>query len=137
MIFYSCRSPKKEASKWADAKPQGLITLNAGSCFGRCKVYKLEILESGKAIFTAIKNFERLGETTFDLKEDKLKELSTLLEEKGFHNLDNVYLSGARDLQVIEITYKEKVVKFHKMKAPQELVDILDFLRSIIKENDL
>ncbi len=134
LTFYSCKSLKENPPQSAANKIQGTVFLDAGKCFGKCKAYQLKVHESGKAELNAIKNFENLGTSTFDVSDEKLEEMSRLIDKAQFMELDSEYLSGARDLQVFEITYQSKAVRFHKMKAPQELLDVLGFLQALAEE---
>ena len=119
----------------SDTDSAAVISLDVGRCFGRCKVYRLDIEASGKATFTGTKNVKKTGVSSVDLPREKLKDLLHLFEKEGFSELDSQYLSGAKDLQVIEISYKNKAVTFHKMKAPQSLRNLLKALQTIVDDN--
>ncbi len=135
-LFSSCKSSKETPSTKPIEGSEELILLKAGSCFGKCKVYQLKIDKLGKVEFHGIKNMEKLGTSSIKLSNDKMEELFMLFEKQGFLDLESEYLSGARDLQLLEITYKGKAVKFHKMKSPQNLMNIFNSLYALIVENN-
>lgn len=127
-MFESCKS----STKISKADNKVMTSLNAGTCFRNCKSYKLKIYNSGKGELTPLKGFDFLGTKNIEIKKDDLKELSHLLNKANFAEIKSQYLAGVKDLQAYEITYNGRTVKFHKMKAPQELLDVLDLLRSFI-----
>ena len=136
IVVYACKSPRKTSELSSRDTHEELFTFEAGKCFGRCKVYQLKVFESGKAELIAIKNIEELGKSTLYLSNDKLHELSLLFEKSSISQLNEEYLSGARDLQKFKLSYKNKTIAFHKMKAPQELLSILNTLNSLVEEQE-
>lgn len=136
VAFYGCKPLKK--NKTADSidtisEPEW-ITLKAGPCRGKCKVYELHIDVAGTATFNGIKNTEIQGTSMLKLSESEKDDLTKIFDKEGFSKLENEYLSGARDLQVFEISYQEKTVKFHKRKAPENLIQVFNALNTLLED---
>ncbi len=86
--------------------------------------------------YKGIKNVENIGDFHSTIDEEQYKNLIEYLQVNNFETFETTYLSGARDLQAIEIEYNRQVVKFHKRKAPQLLINTLNKLDEIIDEAD-
>jgi hypothetical protein len=105
--------------------------MSKSSCFGKCKVYKVQIQKDIRLIFEGIKNVDKKGIHQSILPESKYDNLSKLLSEIDFEKFDSEYLLGARDLQKVELEYQRKTVVFHKQKAPEPLISIMKMIDNL------
>ncbi len=132
-ILFSCTTKKKVIKPDPDVP---IIRLSKSSCFGKCKVYNFNIFENKTMTYKGIKNVENIGDFHSTIDKEQYKTLIEYFRTNNFKTFETTYLSGARDLQAIEIEYNRQEVKFHKRKAPQLLITILNKLDEIIDEAD-
>ncbi len=145
MIFQACKSQKtqtdgnKAVNTPSDTdnntrpNPNAeLLFLNSKSCRGKCKVYQITVYQSGKADYMGRKNVAKIGEHSLNFTKEELATIEKIFAANDFASLEAEYLSGARDLQGFEIRYKGKNVKFHKMKAPENLKTILEEISGVV-----
>lgn len=92
------------------------VTLERGYCFGTCPVYKVEIYNSGYAVYTGTANTEKIGTFTTKFTKDQLNSLTKVAKEINYMSLDDVYDNkGVTDLpshtSSIVINGERKTVK--------------------------
>lgn len=133
-LFYTCKTINKSGP--IPTQNQNLIYLKAGRCYGKCQVYQLKITISGLVEFIPEKNFAKLEKSTMQLAPEKLVDLMQLIDSTGLNALESAYLSTAKDLQKFEIIYQDKMIRFHKMKAPPGLLNLLNYLQKLIAEQN-
>jgi hypothetical protein len=90
-------------------------TLERGYCFGTCPVYKIEIYQSGYAVYTGKANTEMIGIYTSRFSKEQLSSLTKVAKEVNYTELNDVYDSPITDLPShttsIVIDGKRKEVK--------------------------
>lgn len=120
-------------AKKTDSEAKEIITYTAGSCRGRCKIFDLKIFDSGKVELNAIKNVGESGLRTFNISEEKVKELQSIIETQNSSSLKTKYLiKGNKGSQKFEIIIDGKSIIFHKKKAPKKLMNIKNALDDLI-----
>lgn len=132
-ILFSCTTKQKVIKTDPDV---AIIRLSKSSCFGKCKVYNFNIFKNKTMTYKGIKNVEKIGDFHSTIDEEQYKNLIEYLQTNNFETFETTYLSGAKDLQTIEIEYNGQIVKFHKRKAPQLLITILNKLDEIVDKAD-
>ena len=130
-IIYACKTKK---GMLANQPIEPIIRLSKGRCFGKCKIYRLDIYADKSAKYTGHKNVDRIGDYKGVISVDDYNTIMSLFKTEQFINLEKEYLSGARDLQRISITHDTHTVNFHLRKAPENLKSILQQLDDIIEE---
>jgi hypothetical protein len=130
-IFFSCFVKKKRSP---DPIKQAIITLKAKSCYGKCKTYNFTAYEDLSLSYEGLKHVHKIGNFASNALENDFQILQESIDSLDFSNLDSEYLTGARDLQVFEMTFKGKMIKFQKRKAPNNLLQALE-LTEIFIEN--
>ena len=117
-ILGACKGTKKSAVISSKAPS---IVLKKGKCFGRCKAYSFSIFEDYSAAFNGIKNVDFIGDYQAHVSASVYNELVRKLADASFDGMQNEYLSKAKDLPEIELTFNGKSIRFHNQKAPEEL----------------
>ena len=100
----------------------------------KCDVYDLTIYSDGSLMYNGNKNVEMIGVFSSKLSNDNLALLQDLLKRNEFALLQDSYLSGARDLQKIRVKYEGKELLFHKRKAPESVLNILEHIEGLVSE---
>ena len=135
-VAWGCKS-KKKSSEVVESMPIDeeitILSLKARSCRGKCKVFEFEAGSSGKAFYKGTKNISKIGKFS---SQCDMEAFDQLFKENNFQDLEESYLSGAKDLQKFEIMYNAKTVVFHKRKAPQNLLDLLAALEAQIEAQE-
>lgn len=137
-LLFSCSTTKNTVAPATteSVAAQALITLKAGSCRGKCKAYEMELFESGKATLVPRRNMEQDSNREIELTKVDLESKIRLFESNDFSSLESEYLSPAKDIQKFEITYEGKTVKFHKRRAPENLLKIWEELHQWVEETN-
>lgn len=73
-------------------------SLDRGYCFGTCPVYKIEIYQSGYAVYTGKANTEMIGTFTTRFPKEQLNSLTKVAKEINYVGLNDVYDSPITDL---------------------------------------
>lgn len=131
--FYACKTIDKAAIKEVQLP---IISISKSSCFGKCGVYNFSIFQNRLIKYEGKKHVENIGNFQSVLTIEQYESLINYIEYKKFELLKPTYLSGARDLQTIELTYNLEIVKFHLQKASESLLDILKRLELIIEDSN-
>lgn len=131
--LFSCTKKQKTINANSDVP---IIRLSKSSCFGKCKIYDFSIFKNKTMTYKGVKNVENIGDFNSTIDKEQYDTFIRLLKTNNFEIFETSYLSGARDLQSIEIEHNRHIVKFHKRRAPQELITILNILDEIIDEAD-
>jgi hypothetical protein len=128
VLAWGCKSKKTSADTEVSVPVEeevAILSIRAKSCRGTCRRYSLEATPSGTATLVGIKNVSNIG--TFKGQWD-MAEIEALFQEYRFTDLEDTYLSGAKDIQKFEIMYNAKKVIFHKRKAPENLLQLFTTL---------
>lgn len=135
-VLFSCSTTKPASTPVAtkDTIDQALIRLKAGSCRGKCKSYEMALFESGRATLVPKRNMEQTSPREIEISKEELASLTQIFESNDFLDLATSYLSPAKDIQQFEMTYHEKTVKFHKRKAPENLLVIWEALHQWVED---
>lgn len=114
------------------------IYFSASPCFGKCKVYNINLKNSIMEL-NAMENTLMLGEFTSELSTDELNTLWDIIETNSIMSNLKVeeYGQEMTDLPYIEmrikINDKEKIIKYRN-QVPKSIEQIDKFLRSSINE---
>lgn len=130
VIICGCKTNRSITNAQPDID---LITFSAGNCRGRCEVFTLKIRSKCEAEYIGKKNVANLGEFSAKIDSNDYALLEIALLEAGFVHLESEYLTGAKDIQVFNISYQEKMVRFQRRRAPQQLLDLLEKLKSFVE----
>ena len=136
ILAWSCKS-KKKSSEVLESLPIDeditILKLKSGSCRGKCKVYELEMGASGNVAYIGTKNVKLKG---VHLSQWNTDEVDSLFKANGFIDLQERYLSGARDIQQFELMYNYKAVVFEKRRAPENLIILFNASETKVEEGD-
>ncbi len=129
-IISACKT-----KKGVPAEPinEPVISLSKGRCFGKCKVYRLDIYADQSATYTGFKNVERIGDFKGQIDNEDYHTLNDMFKIQHFGDLEKEYLSGARDLQRITMRHGKHSVSFHLRKAPENLKSIVRYIDDLIE----
>lgn len=117
IVLLGCNS-----NKVVQTSGQPIIHLSKGACFGRCAVYEFSIFEHRQMmVYNGIKNTQLSGVHYLRMSKADFSDLIDFFDNNQFNQLDSTYFSGAKDLQRIVLTYKNKQVKFHLRAVPDQL----------------
>lgn len=130
-LVANCNS-KKSVSDKNEVGENALVSMVKSSCFGKCEEYSVQINKK-QLVYNGVKNMEFLGDYSAKNSKENFETLSNVFLENKFSELENSYLSGLRDLQLITITYNSKEVKFHERNAPEELKNIMKEIENLVK----
>lgn len=114
-----------------------LATLERGFCFGTCPVYKVEIYQSGHAVYVGKANVKMIGTFTAQLSKDQLNSLISTAKEINYMGLEDVYDNkGVTDLPTttssIVINKKRKVVK-RRIDYPEYMLAFEEKIDEIVQ----
>lgn len=112
-------------------------SLDRGFCFGPCPVYKVEIYQSGYAVYTGKANTEMTGIYTTRFSKEQLNSLTKVAKEINYTSLNDVYDSPVTDLPShttsIVIDGKRKEVK-RRHNYPESILKFEEQIDKIIAE---
>lgn len=112
-------------------------SLDRGFCFGKCPVYKVEIYNSGYAVYMGKANVEMLGIYTTRFSKDQLNSLTKVAKEINYSKLNDVYDSPVTDLPShttsIVIDGKRKEVK-RRHNYPESILKFEEQIDKIIAD---
>ncbi len=145
LLYISNLKPAKKKNKREEEEKEEeeivaiekeLVSYTAGTCRGRCKVFDLKIFDSGKVKLNSIKNLGAAGLHTFNISEEEVQKLLSIIEAESFSSTKAKYLAkDSKGSQQFEITIDGKSTIFHKKKAPKKLMTIKTALDKLV--NDL
>ena len=107
-LYCSCTTINK-----TDRDKKSIIELERTACFGKCPIYKIEILSNGKAIYTGKKFVDNIGVFEFKINTSAIKEILEYAEEIKFFSMKDEYTRPVSDLPTTFIRIKTKSVKNH------------------------
>lgn len=149
LVNYSCSSKKTAtASEISNNNSKGktdnadslFASLDRGYCFGACSVYKVEIYQSGYAVYTGKANTDMVGTFTSHFSKEQLNSLINVALEINYFSLDDVYdNAGVTDLpshtSSIVIDGKRKEV-MRRYNFPQSIVAFEKHIDALVAENE-
>lgn len=114
------------------------VSLERSYCFGTCPVYKIEIYNSGYAVYIGQANTDKIGTFTTTFSKDQLNSLTSVAKEINYMELNDVYDNpGVTDLpstvSSIVINGVRKTVK-RRVGYPQSIVVFEKQIDTIIDE---
>lgn len=120
--------------KLIEKEKNTFLTMRKASCLGDCPVYEVTISKKGKLTFNGIKYTPLKGEHEFQLNDKEFNTLKSKIKEKKFTEYKSKYDNPKiKDLPSTFITYNGKQVQVRLWKkAPNELVNIHEFLESLL-----
>lgn len=124
LAITSCSS-----SKALKKSKQVFLELEEGSCFGKCKAFKVVLYKDGSFTYTE-------DEKSFDLSlsSEEMKMLKDEIKSMKFSNLDSEYFTRIADLQKHTIIYNDHKVSFHVKDSPRPLRSFYAMLKEKILE---
>jgi len=129
LIIGACKGSKKSTSTASAKTPT--IELTKGKCYGKCKTYTFSLYEDHSAAFVGVKNVDYVGAHHAQISANVYKEIVDQLTEADVKSMDNEYLSNARDLAELKLTFNGKTIRFQNRKAPAALREIVAMLDEI------
>ncbi len=113
-------------------------SLDRSFCFGKCPVYKVEIYQSGYAVYTGQANTDMIGTFTSHFSKEQLNSLVKVAKEINYMSLDDVYDNpGITDIpshiSSIVIDGKRKEVK-RRVKYPESILSFENQIDQIVSE---
>lgn len=136
LSFFSCKTTKgvpafKEKDK--------AMTLEKGSCLGKCAVYTLTIYKNKYALYEGRFNTDKIGKHYKLIPDTTYNQLKMLYEKAGFMNFDSVYTSDIADFPTIVVGYylgKSPKTVTYKENKPDELSAIQRKLEHVANSFD-
>lgn len=121
-------------------KPKNLaMTLQKGSCLGKCAVYTLSVYSDKYALYEGRYNTDKVGKYYKLLSDSVYRDLTGFFNTIQFVNMDSVYRSDIADFPSVTIGYhlakKPKYVTF-KENRPDELVQLQRKLEQVANSFD-
>lgn len=129
MMLSSCKTTGENTGSTAGT-PQ--IKLSKSTCRGKCEAFDLSIFEDGTMVYKGIKNVDLMGEHHGKLDKADHKALLASFKAQKFSEMEDSYLTGARDLQTMEVTYGSKTCQYHKRLAPESLKTLVATIEGFI-----
>lgn len=121
MTLFSC-SPKNRIPTFKDKDL--LISLDKGSCLGKCAVYSLSIYKNKVALYEGKTNSDKIGKHYKVLTDSMFQALNMLFKNSDFLNLDATYPSYIEDFPSITVGYygvkPPKIIQYKEDK-PESL----------------
>lgn len=109
-------------------------SLERGYCFGTCPVYKVEIYQSGYAVYTGKANTDMIGIYSTRFSTEQLNSLTKVAKQINYTEMDAVYDSPVTDLPShttsIVIDGKRKEVK-RRHNYPESILKFEDQIDAI------
>ncbi|MBK9254683.1 MAG: hypothetical protein IPM42_04285 [Saprospiraceae bacterium] len=84
-----------------------IISLQKGSCFGKCAVYKFDIYKNKIAVFTGTAHTEKLGVYSKALTEMEIKDLKNEFASIKFFEMKDEYPYDIIDFPQVSIFFKD------------------------------
>ncbi len=113
-------------------------SLERGVCFGKCPAFKVEIYNSGYAVYKGKSNTDKIGTYTARLSKDQLNLITAKAKEINFMSLENEYDNkGVTDLPnhttSVVINGVRKTVR-RRVDYPQSIVTMENQIDAIVSE---
>lgn len=111
------------------APPQApglLFSLERGACFGRCPIYKVEVLTDGSLRFKGERHVAVTEPVELTLAPGTLEQLTARLERSGFDTWGDFTRHQVTDMATVVLTWKGKTVRHYlgDEKAPPQLTQL-------------
>ncbi|WP_369048644.1 DUF6438 domain-containing protein [Tenacibaculum sp. UWU-22] len=116
-----------------------LVFYKKNPCFGPCPVYEMRVYNSGKVLYHGLQHVLVSGKKEFKLT----KEQFSTLKEKLAHTSFSTYKKQYRDSRLMDassvyISYNKKQIEISAWQnVPNELVEVINYLNSILIEKNL
>jgi len=99
------------------------ITLERRGCYGGCPVYKVVLNKDSTAIYTGMRNVDRIGRYKGFVHFDRI---AAWMESQGFFDLDEEYAKGWQDSEVVVTSAvrggtRKTVTTYNSGEPPLEL----------------
>jgi hypothetical protein len=130
LSIFGCQSApaaKKDAPVVSAADPvkagEVLLSLERGACYGRCPIYRVEVLADGLVRFKGERNVRVTEPVEAKLDAAALGALTSRLEQSGFSSWSDFTAVTETDQATVVITFKGKTVRHYlgDGKAPEAL----------------
>lgn len=111
-----------------------LVSLQRGACFGRCPVYRVDVLTDGRVRFLGERNVEVTEPVEFKLEAAQLTAIKARLESSGFETWKDAVNRQVTDMPTVVVTWRGKSLTHYlgDEKAPPELAKLEDDLDALI-----
>jgi len=130
-VVGACKSTKKTAAFSTLPNGSPTFTLTKGKCRGKCKVYTFSGYDNHVLSFNGIKNVDFIGMHSSSLSANVYDEIIAQLVAADIESMSEDYLSTAKDLPEMELSFNGKTVRFHMRKAPDALRQVVTMLDEI------
>lgn len=137
ILFIRCKTTAKNQP--AEVKEESvslLFSLKKSSCRGKCEVYDFSVDAKGNALYTGIRNVDKIGTYSSTLSAQQLENLQNLLKEKSVESFSAEYPVRAADMQKFTMSYLENSTRFQRKDGPKDLFPVIDAIDALIKELD-
>lgn len=130
-VVGACKSTKKTAAPSTLPNGNPTFTLTKGKCRGKCKVYTFSGYDNHVLSFNGVKNVDFIGMHSSTLSANVYDEIIAQLVAADLGSMDDDYLSTAKDLPKMELSFNGKTVRFHTRKAPDALRQVVIMLDEV------
>lgn len=133
----SCQSGKRTTSASQKINDPDFIEMEKGSCYGKCKVYKISVNSKGEATYTGKSNVPKTGSYKKMLSREENKELWKLVERTDLFSFKGEY-EYVPDVPSTTFRYSkdDTTKKIEYWTRPPETLSILEEKLKQIAESD-
>lgn len=110
LFLFSCSSNRNNSSI-----DNVLLSYESGSCYGKCKVFKIKIKCNRSFEYEGIKNVRKIGKYNGEIVLKDFKEIEKLMSKIDVKNLDTIYTSNSTDLHL-------RILNLHYKKTSRKIV---------------
>ncbi len=111
---------------------EAILVLSKERCRGYCPAYHLEIFPSTKINYEGIAHVKIIGERSYSINTEDMKDLITAFEEINFQDFDHEYLTDFKDLPQISLMYKGYKIDYHEKKAPEKILELSNKMEAFL-----
>ncbi|MEO8146263.1 MAG: DUF6438 domain-containing protein [Bacteroidia bacterium] len=144
--IFSCKS-KQQAAKVDNSifnrsdSDSLFVTIFHSQCFGRCPWYEAKIYESGYVVYSGKKDVPNIGNYSFQVSTEQLKELKQkAMDIKYFELKDKYDNEGVTDLPEcvtsVQLDGKRKTIK-NRYDGPPELREFEKVIEALFVNADM
>lgn len=131
-LFAQCSSNK--VMPQSDGPISTVLQYERTPCYGSCPAYTFELMNDGTAYYNGRYHVDHIGNHTAKLSRKKYDKLLTLIDNDQFSKLKESYIEpNISDLPMTIIMHNDHRVKFHQMRAPDELNQLSKELNEAVK----
>lgn len=122
---------KSPLTKQPTSNKNLVITLERGTCFGTCPVYKLTVFGNGTVVYEGGYYVKVVGRQTSSISPAEIQSLVDDFNESGFISLNDVYGNPGGDAPTVTTSIRtdgafKEVTDYWSSNVPQKLHDLED-----------